>query len=226
MRLLNDGWKVTLAARRIEQAEQLAQSFHKLPITNYQLITDLQPSTFDLIVNTTPLGMSPNIDNFSLPENIVFSDKYMLFMIWSTIHVKRNWSKMPAPRDCLPPLDLGCSSNKPPSPLKSGLVTTRRATFYGTPLITDTLILLETEMPLRFLTAGESHGPSLTAILDGMPAGLPITPDIINKELARRQQGYGSGGRMKIEKDTVQILGRRDGRRNHRRADCLARPKR
>ena len=60
---------------------------------------------------------------------------------------------------------------------------------------------------LRFLTAGESHGPSLTAILDGMPAGLPISPEIINKELARRQQGYGSGGRMKIEKDTVQILG-------------------
>jgi chorismate synthase len=60
---------------------------------------------------------------------------------------------------------------------------------------------------LRFLTAGESHGPSLTAILDGMPAGLPLTPDIITKELARRQRGYGSGGRMKIEKDTVQILG-------------------
>jgi chorismate synthase len=62
-------------------------------------------------------------------------------------------------------------------------------------------------MPLRFLTAGESHGPSLTAILDGIPAGLSLTPDIINKELARRQQGYGSGGRMKIERDTVQILG-------------------
>jgi chorismate synthase len=60
---------------------------------------------------------------------------------------------------------------------------------------------------LRFLTAGESHGPSLTAILDGMPAGLSITTDMIDKELARRQQGYGSGGRMKIEKDTVQILG-------------------
>ena len=62
-------------------------------------------------------------------------------------------------------------------------------------------------MSLRFLTAGESHGPSLTAILDGMPAGLSITSDIIDKELARRQKGYGSGGRMKIEKDTVQILG-------------------
>jgi len=60
---------------------------------------------------------------------------------------------------------------------------------------------------LRFLTAGESHGPSLTAILDGMPAGLFIEPEIINRELARRQQGYGSGGRMKIEKDIVQILG-------------------
>jgi chorismate synthase len=68
-------------------------------------------------------------------------------------------------------------------------------------------LLLEKSMPLRFLTAGESHGPSLTAILDGMPAGLYITPDIIDKELTRRQQGYGSGGRMKIEKDTVQILG-------------------
>jgi chorismate synthase len=60
---------------------------------------------------------------------------------------------------------------------------------------------------LRFLTAGESHGPSLTTILDGLPAGVFLTPEIINKELARRQQGYGSGGRMKIEKDTVQILG-------------------
>jgi chorismate synthase len=60
---------------------------------------------------------------------------------------------------------------------------------------------------LRFLTAGESHGPCITTILDGMPAGLSITPEIINKELARRQQGYGSGGRMKIERDIVQILG-------------------
>lgn len=60
---------------------------------------------------------------------------------------------------------------------------------------------------LRFLTAGESHGPSLTAILDGMPAGLPLTPDLIDRELARRQKGYGAGGRMKIEKDAVQILG-------------------
>jgi chorismate synthase len=62
-------------------------------------------------------------------------------------------------------------------------------------------------MPLRFLTAGESHGPSLIAILDGIPAGLPLTASLIDLELARRQKGYGSGGRMKIERDTVQILG-------------------
>ena len=62
-------------------------------------------------------------------------------------------------------------------------------------------------MSLRFLTAGESHGPSLTAILDGIPAGLSITSDLIDRELARRQKGYGSGGRMKIEKDRVRILG-------------------
>ena len=59
---------------------------------------------------------------------------------------------------------------------------------------------------LRFLTAGESHGPKLTAILEGMVAGLPLRAEAINRELARRQQSYGSGGRMKIETDTVQIV--------------------
>jgi chorismate synthase len=63
------------------------------------------------------------------------------------------------------------------------------------------------EIMIRFLTAGESHGKVLTVILDGIPAGLPITDSTINHELARRQKGYGSGGRMKIEKDTAQILG-------------------
>jgi chorismate synthase len=62
-------------------------------------------------------------------------------------------------------------------------------------------------MALRFMTAGESHGPALVTILDGMAAGLPLQPDLIDQELARRQSGYGSGGRMKIERDTVQILG-------------------
>jgi hypothetical protein len=59
---------------------------------------------------------------------------------------------------------------------------------------------------LRFLTAGESHGAALTAILDGMPAGLRISRAEINAQLARRQQGYGRGGRMKIETDRVVVL--------------------
>lgn len=58
---------------------------------------------------------------------------------------------------------------------------------------------------IRFLTAGESHGPRLTAILEGMPAGLPFDPEDINRDLMRRQQGYGSGGRMNIERDEVQV---------------------
>ncbi|PJF44869.1 MAG: chorismate synthase [Phototrophicales bacterium] len=60
---------------------------------------------------------------------------------------------------------------------------------------------------LRFLSAGESHGPLLTAILEGMPAGLAITPEYIAHELARRQSGYGAGGRMNIERDTARITG-------------------
>ena len=60
-------------------------------------------------------------------------------------------------------------------------------------------------MPLRYLTAGESHGPGLTAILDGFPAGVELDEAVINRELARRQQGFGAGPRMKIEQDTVKI---------------------
>lgn len=58
---------------------------------------------------------------------------------------------------------------------------------------------------LRFLTAGESHGPKLTAILEGMIAGLPLAAAQIDRELARRQVAFGAGGRMKIERDTVHI---------------------
>ncbi len=61
-------------------------------------------------------------------------------------------------------------------------------------------------MKLRYLTAGESHGPSLTAIVEGIPANLEISPEDINRHLARRQQGYGRGGRMKIETDQVRFL--------------------
>ncbi len=59
---------------------------------------------------------------------------------------------------------------------------------------------------LRFLTAGESHGPALTVILEGLPAGLRLDLEKINGDLARRQQGYGRGGRMKIETDKAEFL--------------------
>jgi chorismate synthase len=66
---------------------------------------------------------------------------------------------------------------------------------------------------LRFLTGGESHGQALVAILDGMPAGLPIDQDSLNRELKRRQGGYGRGRRMAIEADQAEILsGVRRGR--------------
>src|SRR6187397_1033342 len=59
---------------------------------------------------------------------------------------------------------------------------------------------------LRFTTAGESHGRALVAIVEGLPAGLPVDVDLINHELRRRQWGYGRGGRMKIEDDRAEIL--------------------
>ena len=58
----------------------------------------------------------------------------------------------------------------------------------------------------RFETAGESHGECLVATLTGLPAGIPISLDAVNHELWRRQQGYGRGGRMKIESDQVEFL--------------------
>lgn len=59
---------------------------------------------------------------------------------------------------------------------------------------------------MRYLTAGESHGPQLTAIIEGLPAQLPLTAEMINKELKRRQGGHGRGRRMQIETDTVEIV--------------------
>jgi chorismate synthase len=61
-------------------------------------------------------------------------------------------------------------------------------------------------MGMRYLTAGESHGPQLTTILEGLPAGMPLEASDINDELARRQKGYGRGRRMQIEKDTAEIV--------------------
>lgn len=60
---------------------------------------------------------------------------------------------------------------------------------------------------MRFLTAGETHGPQLTAIIEGMPSNVPLTAEMINEQLARRQKGYGRGKRMQIEQDEVEIVG-------------------
>jgi chorismate synthase len=68
-------------------------------------------------------------------------------------------------------------------------------------------------MSFRFTTAGESHGPGLTAIVEGLPAGLELSPDDIDRDLARRQLGHGRGGRMKIESDRAEVYaGVRHGR--------------
>lgn len=62
-------------------------------------------------------------------------------------------------------------------------------------------------MALRFLTAGESHGPALTVIVEGLPKGIRVDPAVIDRDLRRRMRGFGRGGRMKIEADKVEILG-------------------
>lgn len=82
--LLNDGWKVTITCRRLEQAQQLANSFlnHTLSITNYQLLNaNLQSliSSLSLIVNTTPLGMTPNIHTSPLPENLILPSNVLIY---------------------------------------------------------------------------------------------------------------------------------------------------
>src|ERR1700677_4649839 len=59
---------------------------------------------------------------------------------------------------------------------------------------------------LRFSTAGESHGESLVATVSGMPAGVVVDQEFVDRELWRRQKGYGRGGRMRIERDTAHIL--------------------
>ena len=83
---------------------------------------------------------------------------------------------------------------------------------------------------LRWITAGESHGPALVAVLDGLPAGVAVTTADVARELARRRLGYGRGARMKFEQDEVELTGGRaarhdDGRpgrdpdRQHRMAE-------
>src|SRR5919107_1782109 len=68
-------------------------------------------------------------------------------------------------------------------------------------------------MPIRFTTSGESHGPGLTAIVEGLPSGLPLNLEDLDRDLARRQLGHGRGGRMKIESDSADVIsGVRHGR--------------
>jgi chorismate synthase len=62
-------------------------------------------------------------------------------------------------------------------------------------------------MSMRLITAGESHGPGLTCIIEGLPAGLELDHDALNRDLSRRQLGHGRGGRMKIERDRVEVTG-------------------
>ena len=71
---------------------------------------------------------------------------------------------------------------------------------------------------IRFSTAGESHGEALIALVSGLPAGVPVDLDFVNHELWRRQQGYGRGGRMKIETDQAHVSFGRAPRQDHRLA--------
>ena len=66
---------------------------------------------------------------------------------------------------------------------------------------------------IRFLTAGESHGPGLTGVIEGLPAGLELSAELLSQDMARRKMGYGRGGRMAIETDAVRfVAGVRKGR--------------
>jgi len=87
--LVNSGWNVTIAARRIEQAQELAASFtnYELQITNYESFIH-HPSTFNLIVNTTPLGMTPNADQSPWPENLPFPNAAVYDLVYNPRETK------------------------------------------------------------------------------------------------------------------------------------------
>ena len=76
--LLNDGWNVTISARRIEQAQQLATSFTQYAVRSMSF-TDLPLSTFHLIVNTTPLGMTPNVNDSPLPNDVSLKPDMLVY---------------------------------------------------------------------------------------------------------------------------------------------------
>ena len=73
-------------------------------------------------------------------------------------------------------------------------------------------------MHLRFTTAGESHGKAFVAVVEGLPAGLPVTAEAVDRDLGRRMQGYGRGARMKIERDCIELARRGTRRRDARLA--------
>jgi chorismate synthase len=96
-------------------------------------------------------------------------------------------------------------------PSQKSLVNIENKSLYFTvrkeiPIFSFSVKNEDNRMKLRFLTAGESHGPALTAIVEGIPSNLPLCEEDINGDLFRRQQGHGRGGRMKIESDRVTFL--------------------
>jgi shikimate dehydrogenase len=76
--LVNDGWQVTITARRLEQAQQLSETFPDTQVEEYNLLT-WQLSNIQLIVNTTPIGMSPNVDRSPLPENTALPKQVKIY---------------------------------------------------------------------------------------------------------------------------------------------------
>src|SRR5207237_4124335 len=89
----------------------------------------------------------------------------------------------------------------------AGLIVDQRLVRHGAPAETLSAALRRPRvLMLRFTTAGESHGQALISVLEGIPAGLSLLAEHIDEQLARRQQGYGRGRRMQIEKDAVELL--------------------
>src|SRR5208283_3886697 len=98
-----------------------------------------------------------------------------------------------------------CAANRAPPPPMSGYARLKN---FGTSWKCGTTParIYNRICMIRFSTAGESHGEALIALVSGIPAGIPVDLDFINHELWRRQQGYGRGGRMKIEHDRAEIV--------------------
>ena len=112
----------------------------------------------------------------------------------------------------------GCSSTPPERAASPG--RTHRGLCGAGGAVRRTISLLA--VSVRLITAGESHGPGLTCIVEGLPAGLELVPEAINRDMARRQLGHGRGGRMKIERDRAEVDRRGAPRAHARRPDRAA----